>query len=154
MKVGDQAPQLGLQDQDGKVHQIDDHAGHWLVLYFYPKDDTPGCTKEACAFRDEMADFEKMDTRILGISTDTPDRHAAFARKFRLSFPLLSDPGGKAARRYGALLNLGIARLAKRHSFIIDPAGQIARIYRKVEPATHTQTVLADLQALQSEGHH
>lgn len=154
MKVGDQAPQLGLQDQDGKVHQIDDHAGHWLVLYFYPKDDTPGCTKEACAFRDEMADFEKMDTRILGISTDTPDRHAAFARKFRLSFPLLSDPGGKAARRYGALLNLGIARLAKRHSFIIDPAGQIARIYRRVEPATHTQTVLADLQALQSEGHH
>lgn len=154
MNMGDPAPELGLIDQSGKVHHVADYRGQWLVLYFYPKDDTPGCTREACAFRDNLTEFDVLGAKVLGISVDNTDSHNAFVQKFGLNFPLLADPGGKTARQYGALLNLGIVRIAKRHSFIIDPEGNIAVIYRGVKPATHTRTVLADLRALQSGSHH
>lgn len=147
---GNPAPEFALDDQAGKKHKLADYRGRWLVLYFYPKDDTPGCTREACEFRDDHLRYGKLDTDIVGISIDNSDSHATFAKKYSLPFPLLADPGGKVSSQYGSYFSFGPLKYAKRHTFIIDPAGNIAKFYRSVKPATHSDQVLADLQALQN----
>jgi len=150
LKPGDPAPVFELKDQHGKMHDLSDYQGQWLVLYFYPKDDTPGCTSEACEFRDDFMTLQGMDTRLLGVSLDPVKSHKEFAEKYHLPFPLLSDKTGKVARAYGSLWKLGPVRFARRHTFIIDPQGHIAKIYRSVAPKTHSDQVIQDLETLQS----
>jgi peroxiredoxin Q/BCP len=149
---GSAAPDFALQDQNGKTRRLADYAGHWLVLYFYPKDDTPGCTKEACRFRDDIGVLGDLDAEVVGVSVDDVGSHADFARKHQLPFPLLSDPEGRTAAAYDSLLNLGVVRLARRHTFIIAPDGRIAARFDKVGPAQHAQEVALTLQRLQRSG--
>jgi peroxiredoxin Q/BCP len=145
---GEMAPDFQLMDQNGATHSLAKYRGRWVVLYFYPKDDTPGCTKEACEFRDDHDRLAEMGVALLGVSTDNIESHQAFAEKYHLPFPLLSDADGEVAIRYGSLWQLGPIKFAKRHSFIIDPDGRIAHIYRDVNPKTHSDEVVARLQAL------
>jgi peroxiredoxin Q/BCP len=149
LQTGQPAPPFALPDQDGHVHRLTDYAGQWLVVYFYPKDDTPGCTKEACHFRDDIAALHTLGAQVLGISLDDSDSHRRFAAKFKLPFPLLADAGGAVAKRYGSYWSLLFIHFAKRHTFIIDPAGKIAAIYRDVDVDNHSARVLADLRRLQ-----
>jgi peroxiredoxin Q/BCP len=150
LQQGDAAPGFELLDQNGKLHKLSDYTGRWLVLYFYPKDDTPGCTTEACAFRDDIVVLNQLGAVVLGVSMDDVQSHREFADKYHLSFPLLSDSKGEVARRYGALRNLGVVKFAKRYTFIVDPEGRLAKIYRKVEPKTHSDDVIAALKDLLS----
>jgi len=145
---GDLAPDFELRDQHGEFRRLTDSRGYWTVLYFYPRDDTPGCTKEACAFRDGIEMLRSMEVELLGVSTDSVERHAAFARKYSLPFPLLSDLDGATARAYGVYRNLGILRFARRQTFVMDPTGRIARIYRRVDTRRHGTQVITDLSAL------
>lgn len=147
---GQDAPIFTLVDQSGTAHSLRDYAGRWVVLYFYPKDDTPGCTKEACAFRDDYKVIVAQNTQVLGVSVDSQASHAEFAEKYGLPFPLLADEGGKVANRYQALTSLGPIKFAKRHTFIIDPEGKIKKIYRKVDANTHSKQILSDLQLLKT----
>jgi len=151
LSVGDIAPGFDLIDQQGRRHRLADYHGQWLVFYFYPKDDTPGCTKEACSLRDEFTAFRQLDVAVLGVSLDDTDSHEAFAKKYRLPFPLLSDVDGKVAKAYGSLGGFGPIRYAKRHTFIIDPDGCIARVWRKVKPADHGSELLEALSALRQD---
>jgi thioredoxin-dependent peroxiredoxin len=146
--AGEMAPDFQLMDQNGVVQRLSDYRGHWVVLYFYPKDDTPGCTKEACEFRDDYVRLSRMGVTLLGVSLDDIKSHQAFAAKYHLPFPLLSDPDGEVAKRYGSLFKLWPLKFAKRHSFIIDPEGRVARVYRDVDPETHSDEVISDLQRL------
>jgi peroxiredoxin Q/BCP len=150
--TGQAAPDFSLRDQNGETRTLSTYRRHWVVLYFYPKDDTPGCTQEACRFRDDLPALRKLDAEVLGVSVDDPESHARFSRKHGLPFPLLADTDGKVAKQYGALWSLAFVRFAKRHSFIIDPQGKIAKIYRQVRPETHSQEVIEDLKALQRSG--
>ena len=151
LSAGDEAPTFALIDQQGQKHQLADYHGQWLVVYFYPKDDTPGCTKEACSLRDEFAAFRQLDVAVLGVSLDDKDSHEAFAKKYNLPFPLLSDIDGKVAKAYGSLGGFGPVRYAKRHTFIIDPDGRIAQVWRKVSPATHGTELLEALSVLRQD---
>lgn len=151
VKVGDLAPEFNLSDQNGKVHSIKDYTGQWLVLYFYPKDDTPGCVKEACEFRDEYRVITEKNTQVLGVSIDSQESHAEFAEKYHLPFPLLADEGGKVAKSYQSLRSFGFIKFAKRHSFIIDPKGIIKKIYRSVDVDNHSQQIITDLDILRLE---
>ena len=148
---GARAPAFDLADAQGQRHRLADYAGRWLALYFYPKDETPGCTAEACSLRDQYAGFRQRDVALLGVSLDDPASHAAFAQHHQLPFPLLSDPDGATARAYGSLWDFVFLRFAKRHSFLIDPRGRIARVYRDVSPGTHAEALLADLDKLRLE---
>ncbi|MDH2916953.1 MAG: peroxiredoxin [Gallionella sp.] len=147
-KVGEAAPDFNLSDQDGKPHQLKDFAGKWLVLYFYPKDDTPGCTQEACAFRDDLSKLTRLGAQVAGISVDDGASHAEFAKKYHLPFPLLADKSTEVAARYGALMDLGVFKYAKRYTFLIDPQGKIAKVYQKVETSKHSTEIIEDLQNL------
>jgi peroxiredoxin Q/BCP len=149
---GREAPDFSLPDQEGRAHRLADYRGRWVVLYFYPRDDTPGCTTEACSFRDGFLDFKKRGVEIVGISVDTPASHAAFAERHRLPFTLLADSGGEVAERYGVLWQLGPWRFAARRTFVIDPAGRVALRYRRVRPGVHGGRVLQDLDALNAQG--
>jgi peroxiredoxin Q/BCP len=149
LRPGQPAPDFSLPDASGELHSLRSYRGGWLVLYFYPKDDTPGCTREACEFRDGYREIRGLNAKVLGVSLDDAGSHGDFAEKYHLPFPLLSDKTGTVARQYGALWSLGPIRFAKRHSFLIDPQGKLAKIYRKVDPATHTGQIVQDLQALQ-----
>ena len=140
--VGTPAPDFSLPDQAGKTHTLSDYSGNWLLLYFYPKDDTPGCTQEACNFRDDWARLQQMGVVVLGVSLDSVASHKAFAEKYHLPFPLLADLDGNTARAYGAKALLW----AKRYTFIINPAGIIAETYLKVDPATHANEVISALE--------
>ncbi|CAG0940781.1 cytosolic tryparedoxin peroxidase, trypanosomatid typical 2-Cys peroxiredoxin [Gammaproteobacteria bacterium] len=146
--VGQPAPDFRLQDQNGKWHTLADHRGQWIVLYFYPKDQTPGCTKEACSFRDNIFAFEALGAVVLGVSLDDVASHDEFARKYSLPFPLLADSNGTVTNLYGVMGGFGPIKLAKRQSFLIAPDGKIARHYESVEPEKHSAEVLADLKAL------
>ncbi|MEJ2762297.1 MAG: peroxiredoxin, partial [Gammaproteobacteria bacterium] len=126
------------------------YRGGWVALYFYPKDDTPGCTVEACGFRDAVPALRAMGVEVLGVSTDGVENHGKFADKFSLPFPLLADPGGLTARCYGSLRSLGPLKVAKRHTFLIDPGGRVAKIYRKVKPDEHGAQVIADISKLRA----
>jgi peroxiredoxin Q/BCP len=146
--VGQPAPDFRLQDQNGNWIDLKDLKGKWVALYFYPKADTPGCTKEACEFRDNIFAFEEIGATILGVSIDAIKDQKKFAEKYSLPFPLLADIDGKTAEAYGVLNNLGVMKLAKRQSFLIGPDGKIAKHYEKVDPTAHSKEVLADLKAL------
>ncbi len=149
---GSAAPDFALADQNGRTHRLGDYAGRWLVLYFYPRDDTPICTREACRFRDDIGLLDGLDASVVGVSLDDARSHAAFSRKHRLPFPLLSDTGGKTAAAYGSLLNLGFVRFARRRTFIIAPDGRIAARFDKVDPADHATEVARTLRSLQEAG--
>lgn len=146
--VGEMAPDFRLQDQNGQWHTLEQHRGQWIALYFYPKDQTPGCTKEACAFRDNIFAFESMGAIILGVSLDDVKSHEEFAKKYSLPFSLLADTSGEVARRYDVLNSIGPMKFARRESFLIGPDGRIVKHYRKVDPEKHSAEVLTDLEAL------
>lgn len=149
---GQAAPEFALMDQSGTTRTLAAYRGQWVVLYFYPKDDTPGCTTEACQFRDDFVSIQKLGATILGVSVDSRESHAEFARKYHLPFPLLADTEGAVAKQYGALWGSWPLRFARRHTFLIDPRGRIARIYREVNPQTHSREIMADLTAAQRTG--
>ena len=149
LAVGDPAPDFSLSDGDGNVVRLADLKGKRVVLYFYPRDNTPGCTKEACAFRDAYAAFQDQHVVVLGVSTDTAKSHEKFATKFQLPFPLLSDEGGQVAAAYdsyGLKKFMGKEYMGiTRNTFVIGPDARIEKIYKKVKPETHVEQVLADL---------
>jgi len=147
---GDPAPDFELPDQHNRIHRLTDYRDDWLVLFFYPRDDTPGCTTEVKGFQEYYDYFRMTSIHLLGISTDTPERHKRFRGRHELGFPLLSDKGGVVTRRYGSLMGFGPFRLARRHSFIIDPQGRLVKIYRQVEPAGHAYQVVQTLHELTS----
>ena len=147
--VGAPAPAFNLQDQRGDWHRLADYHGQWLVLYFYPKDRTPGCTTQACEFRDNIFAFRKLGVALLGVSVDDVASHKEFAEKHSLPFPILADSAKQTAGAYGVLARmLGVFELAQRDTFIIDPEGRIARHYVKVDPKGHSEFVLKELEAL------
>ena len=146
--VGDEAPAFELPDQDGKTRTLSEFRGKWLVLYFYPRDDTPGCTAQACRFRDDSSGFEALGAVVCGVSVDNSESHADFARAHQLPFTLLADRGGLTAARYGSLWDLGLVKFAKRNTFLIDPRGRVARVYLSANPAQNSSQVIADLTQL------
>lgn len=148
LQVGDLAPDFLLADGEGRMRQAGEWRGRWLVLYFYPRDDTPGCTAEANAFNASLPEFAALKADVVGISVDDIESHRSFARNLGLKFPLLADTDGKVSRRYGALNDFAVMKFAKRHTFLIDPAGRIAKIYRDVEPARHAGDIIAALKQL------
>jgi peroxiredoxin Q/BCP len=147
---GQAAPNFSLPDQSGKIHTLKDYLGNWIVLYFYPKDDTPGCTKEACSFRDDLHQLEALGAKVVGVSVDDTSSHAKFAQKYHLPFPLLADKDGKVADSYGALTNLGLIKIAKRYTFLIAPDGKIAKVYQSVDTSRHSQQIIDDLKILKT----
>lgn len=148
--VGTHAPKLKLQDQTGKWVSLDDHKGKWVVLYFYPKDNTPGCTTQACEFRDNIFAFRDANAVILGVSVDDVASHGEFAKEHELPFPILADPTKEVAKKYGVLRSLGVMEVARRETFIIDPKGRIAKRYPSVDPKGHSRLVLNDLKELKT----
>ena len=146
--VDTQAPGFELPDQYGDMHNLEDFHGKWLALYFYPRDDTPGCTTEACNFRDNIYAFKAIGAEVVGISVDDTESHKEFSEKYKLPFKILSDTEGNVTRAYGALKDMKIVKYAKRQSFLINPEGVIVKHYEKVDPDNHTQQVLADLEIL------
>jgi peroxiredoxin Q/BCP len=148
IKVGAPAPEFELPDQDGQLHSLEDYRDQWVVLYFYPKDETPGCTTEACEFRDNIFAFRKLNAQILGVSLDDVESHKKFSENHGLPFPLLADSEGKTADAYGVKTRMMGWTVARRQTFIVDPEGNIARHYEDVDPDEHATEVLADLEAL------
>lgn len=150
--VGMPAPDFSLPDQNGKLHNLQDYLGQYLVLYFYPRDDTPGCTEEACSFRDDLNQLTEMHAQVVGISVDDKYSHEAFAEKYHLPFPLLADKNGLVSGSYGALMNLTVMKLSCRYTFLIDPQGKLAKIYLNVETSRHSQQIIEDLKKLTAGG--
>lgn len=150
LSAGDKAPNFKLPDQNEKLVKLSDFKGQWLLIYFYPKDNTPGCTKEACAVQDNLSRFNKLKLAVVGVSPDSAAKHQSFAGKFNLKFPLLADTEKEMCQAYGVWGKkkfmgreyLGVNRV----SFLIDPKGKIAKVYPKVKPAEHAEEVLADFQ--------
>jgi peroxiredoxin Q/BCP len=149
--VGTVAPGFSLPDQKGALRRLAEWRGRWVVLYFYPKDDTPGCTTEACAFRDDLAELTALDAQVVGISVDDTISHKAFAEKYSLPFPLLADTTTEVAQQYDALSNWMGFKVAKRYTFLVDPAGRIAKAYLSVDTSRHSKEIVADLKALQGK---
>lgn len=145
---GQAAPAFDLPDQTGTLHSLQRYAGQWVVLYFYPKDDTPGCTQEACTFRDDLHRLKALGAQVIGVSVDDAASHAKFAMKYHLPFPLLADAHGAVAARYGALRNFGFVKFAKRYTFLIDPQGKIAQTYLQVDTSRHSEDIIHDLTKL------
>jgi thioredoxin-dependent peroxiredoxin len=150
-KAGSAAPDFTLSDQDGAEHALSAYRGRWVLLYFYPKDDTPGCTKEACMLRDALPRFEGLKAAVLGVSVDSVESHKKFAEKYGLPFTLLADPGKKVVNLYGVWGEKSMMGKkymgTKRTSFLIGPDGVIKKIYENVKPDIHAEEVLADLAA-------
>lgn len=150
--VGSEAPDFELEDQDGHRHRLSRYRGRWVVLYFYPKDDTPGCTKEACGFRDTLPDLTRLNAVVMGLSADDRESHARFAQKHALSFPLLVDPDKHVLETYGAYGERSMYGRTfmgvKRISYLIDPEGKVARAWPNVKAAEHAQEVAEALAAL------
>jgi thioredoxin-dependent peroxiredoxin len=150
--LGSPAPDFKLQDQNGKWHELKDYRGKWVALYFYPKDQTPGCTTQACEFRDNIFAFKEAGAQILGVSVDDVESHRAFSEKHGLPFPILADSTKEVTKKYGVLKSyLGTMELAKRDTFLIDPQGRIVKHYADVDPKGHSQIVLNDIKALQKK---
>ena len=154
LKEGNKAPGFKLPDQNGTVHNLQDYTGQWVLIYFYPKDDTPGCTVEACQLRDNYPSFKKLKIQVFGVSTQGVESHKKFVDKYELPFTLLADEDKRMNEAYGVWVEknmygrkyMGTAR----DSFLIDPNGKIAKIYRKVKPKEHAEQVLEDLKELTS----
>ncbi|MCL4338563.1 thioredoxin-dependent thiol peroxidase [Patescibacteria group bacterium] len=155
LKVDQKAPDFNLSDRDGEIHKLSDYKGEWLLIYFYPKDDTPGCTIEACELRDNLPEFNKLGVRVIGISTDSVASHAKFSEKYKLPFTLLSDSEKKTVRDYdvwGPKKFMGREFLGtKRTSFLVNPDGKIAKIYVNVQPKVHVSEVLKDITPLKNK---
>lgn len=149
-KPGSVAPEFSLPDQKGVARSLVEWRGRWVVLYFYPRDDTPGCTAEACAFRDDLAELAALGAQVVGVSVDDTLSHKAFAEKYSLPFPLLADATAEVAMKYGALSNWLVMKLAKRYTFLIDPAGRITKVYLEVDTSRHSKEIIADLKLLQA----
>lgn len=149
-KAGEPAPDFRLADQNGKVHTLADYRGKWLVLYFYPKDDTPGCTEQACKFRDDLHQLTALGAQVVGVSVDDTASHVQFAKKYSLPFPLLADTQAEVARRYGSLRNFGIVKFAKRNTFLIDPEGRIAKVYLSASTSRNSVEIIEDLKKLKT----
>ncbi|MCA9387615.1 MAG: peroxiredoxin [Candidatus Andersenbacteria bacterium] len=145
LKEGDKAPAFSAPDQDNNMHSLDDYKSEWLLLYFYPRDNTPGCTKEACTFRDMYKTFDGI-VNIVGASADSAESHKGFADKHELPFTLLSGKGNSLVQDYGAD---GLI-LKKRTSFLIDPEGVIRKVYKNVKPLDHAGQILKDVKELKS----
>lgn len=149
LKVGQPAPDFNLPDQNGKMHKLADFRGKWLALYFYVKDDTPGCTEQACKFRDDIHELDKLGSQVVGVSVDDSASHASFARKYSLPFPLLADTTGETAARYHSLRGDGSpGNLAKRNTFLIDPEGRIAKIYISASTSRNSAEIIEDVKKL------
>lgn len=152
LKQGDKAPAFTLPDQNGAPHKLSDYKGKWVLVYFYPKDDTPGCTKEACMIRDNFPSFKKLGIAVLGISVDSVKSHAKFAEKYELPFTLLADEEKKVVEEYGVWGEKKFMgrtyKGVKRMSFLVDPMGVLAKVYEVVRPAEHAEQVLADIKEL------
>jgi len=146
------APDFSLKDNDGKLHSLKDYAGKWLVLYFYPKDDTPGCTVEACSLRDARDDIADLGAEVIGISMDDAVSHEKFKAKHSLNFTLLSDPDRTTIDAYGAW---GKKMFGKdgilRRTFIIDPKGTVIKVYGRVTPLGHGEQIVQELKRLQDQ---
>jgi peroxiredoxin Q/BCP len=155
LKVGDNAPEFTLQDQNGDSHTLSDYKGQWVLVYFYPRDNTPGCTIEACGIRDHYPEFEKLDVKVFGISTDTVKKHANFVKKYDLPFTLLADVDQEVVELFGVwglkkfmgLKFMGTHRM----SFLIDAKGKVAKVYEKVKVKVHAEEVMADVKAMDNE---
>ena len=161
LNIGTRAPDFTLPDQEGKEHRLSDYKGKWVLLYFYPKDDTPGCTIEACTIRDQFKDFTKIGAVVLGVSTDSVASHKKFASAYELPFTLLADVNKEVVGQYGVC---GEKKLMRRRvapdgvlrtymgimrtSFLINPKGNIVKVYEKVKPPVHAKEVIADLKVL------
>ena len=146
--VGEPAPGFKLQDQNGEWHDLQDYRGTWLAIYFYPKDQTPGCTTEACNFRDNIFAFKAIGAEVVGVSLDDVESHKEFSDKYKLPFVILADEGGAMADAYGVLRDYKLMKIADRQSFLVNPGGVIVKHYEEVDPDTHTQEVLADLETM------
>jgi peroxiredoxin Q/BCP len=149
--VGHAAPDFTLPDSDGRPISLKDYRGHWVVLYFYPKDFTRGCTVEARNFQRDSAKYAGQDAVVLGVSLDKPDSHARFCAKEGLGFKLLADTAAQVSRAYGSLNNYLGLKMAARNTFLIDPEGKIARVFKGVRPAKHSEEVLQALAKLRKK---
>ncbi|MBI3477221.1 MAG: peroxiredoxin [Acidobacteria bacterium] len=147
--VGSLAPEFTLNSQEGKAVSLKDFHGSWVVLYFYPKDFTSGCTVEAHNFQRDQAQYQQKSAVVLGVSVDSADSHKQFCTKEGLNFKLLADTEYKVSNAYGSLTNMGVVKFAARHTFIINPDGKIARAFTEVNPNKHSEEVLAALTELQ-----
>ena len=147
--VGTAAPTFSLVNQEGKQVNLNDYKGKWVVLYFYPKDFTSGCTLEAKNFQRDLAKYDAANAVILGVSVDTAESHKDFCAKEGLNFKLLSDPDGKVSEQYGSTMEYNGAKYSARNTFIIDPNGKIAKVFEGVKPGGHSPEVLAALATLQ-----
>ena len=152
LQEGKKAPSFSMLDQSEEKHTLKQYAGEWILIYFYPKDDTPGCTKEACTIAEVYNDFERLGVKVLGVSKDSPRSHQKFAEKYNLPFTLLSDPEMQMIVKYGALKEKKMfgraVRGTHRISYLIDPDGKIAKIYPTVDPASHAAQLLQDIKEL------
>jgi peroxiredoxin Q/BCP len=151
-QAGQQAPTFTLPSQDGSQISLDSFKGKWVVLYFYPKDMTTGCTIEAHNFQRDQEKFTKENAVILGVSVDSTDSHKQFCTKENLTFRLLADPDKKVVKAYGSLGNFGPMVIAKRNTFLIDPSGKIVKVWTGVDPGKHSEEVLAELATAESKG--
>ena len=149
--AGSAAPDFTLASQEGAAVSLKDYRGSWVVLYFYPKDQTPGCTREAHNFQVDQANYAARRAVVLGVSVDSVDSHKKFCAKEGLNFKLLADRDGKVSGAYGSLTNLGVVKFAARHTFLIDPSGKVARVYTSVDPVRHSEEVLAALDQMQRQ---
>lgn len=148
LEIGQKAPEFSLVDQNGDSHNLSDYLGKKVVLYFYPKDDTPGCTTEACAITEVHDEFEEKGVKVFGVSADSTESHQAFSKKYNLPFTLLSDTEFETIKAYGAFKEedtTGLGIHSGRITYLIDEQGMIMKSYPEVDPATHAQTILADL---------
>jgi peroxiredoxin Q/BCP len=149
--TGSAAPDFALPSQEGASAGLKDYRGSWVVLYFYPKDQTPGCTREAHNFQVDQAKYLERHAVILGVSVDSVDSHKKFCAKEGLNFKLLADRDGKVSSAYGSLANFGVVKFAKRNTFLIDPGGNVAKVYTGVDPARHSEEVLAALEEMRKQ---
>ena len=149
--AGSAAPDFTLASQESAAVSLKDYRGSWVVLYFYPKDQTPGCTREAHNFQVDQAKYAERHAVVLGVSVDSVDSHKKFCAKEGLNFKLLADSDGKVSRAYGSLTNLGVVKFAARHTFLIDPSGKVAKAYTSVDPVRHSEEVLAALDQMEKQ---
>ena len=150
-EVGTPAPDFTLNSQEGKPVSLHDFKGKWVVLYFYPKDFTTGCTVEAHNFQRDLAQYEKLNAVIVGVSVQDADSHQKFCTKEGLSFKLLADTDHKVSESYDSVMNLAVMKLSARHTFLIDPNGVVRKVYVDVKPDVHSAEVLADLESLEKK---
>ncbi len=151
-EVGQAAPTFTLPNQEGNAVDLGSYRGKWVVLYFYPKDMTTGCTIEAHNFQRDLDKYKALSAVILGVSVDTVDSHKQFCTKDSLRFTLLADPDKKVVQQYGSLGNFGPMRIAMRNTFLIDPTGKIVKVWTKVDPNVHSADVLSALASLEKQG--